>query len=323
MNCLRKKIFNTPKGNTLITVLVALGIASILVAGTMSMLYQLQKETRRLTVKANLIDIQSSIRRMLSDSAKCTFNMNYGSITVNHTSAAALSAHSVDFLSTASLKFGTTPDSETILSLGQIPSLSGTEVTKIKVNNWRSSSATDYLADLVIEISSTSGPIAPLVIANISFTTAGGGLIAEPIVSCSTGLSSSLSSNFSSVVIASDSEPRKINYSNVGTITDRHAVSTYKYQNNSINSIMVTYSKYRTSASGNTYGEAIAFISPDGINWQLVSSAQYGTSSSYDNPSLVFLVPPNWWYRINSGQNNDATLTYKSTPVRFIWTEYR
>lgn len=122
---------------------------------------------------------------------------------------------------------------------------------------------------------------------------------------------------FTRIRIASSSEPRSINYGSDLT------VSTFKYQNSTILPIFVNYSRVNSNLS-QIYGEAMCYVSQDGLtNWILVVSARYG-SSSYDNPVVGFVVPPGWFYRINSSQSNDSGLTYStgSNSMFFVWTEY-
>lgn len=181
----RNKFNNS--GSTLVGVLIAAGIVSILIYILASMSHAQQREIRRLFQKLALIDTSNIIRSLLSDASICTYNLSLPGPfdgTSVPTSGVALNSKLVVL---PLIRNGTDTMASVVVENNlEIVSADGVLAKEIYVSNWLHDGAGKYSADLFIVVESASGPIAPLKIAGINIETIGA-INTRTITSCKIG----------------------------------------------------------------------------------------------------------------------------------------
>lgn len=164
-------------GNALISVLVSMGLISILAIALGSMMANLNRESRRLTQKMGVLQMQSEILNIFMNKDKCLFNLAAGPFNLANmpsTPNSALPAYSKSRKTLQMIRDGQDVAAPAILASGeQIVNVMGVTISSIDLKNWYTSGANSYRADLVINITSDAGPLAPIQIRNLRIITTG------------------------------------------------------------------------------------------------------------------------------------------------------
>lgn len=174
-------------GNSLITVLLAMGLASILSLVIASMMSDFSKQSHRLEHKIQALQLERVLMNSFMSQAVCLNNVGSGPVDLS-TVPSAPAPNTTNYITTRislnDIKDGPASTSPVILTSGSgVPNVFGLKVVNIGLKNWYTPSADNYRADLELALESDSGPIAPVSVRDIRiFTT--GPLASKTILAC-------------------------------------------------------------------------------------------------------------------------------------------
>ncbi|MCB0391142.1 MAG: hypothetical protein KDD58_07620 [Bdellovibrionales bacterium] len=160
-------------GYSLVGVLIALSISSIIIFSITELLLTQNKQINHLNSKYHIIDLENLIRLALQDSQVCTNNFkNLNLVTINNSNNLTLSSFifppSSSINSIVNSPIGNSPK---VIELGGIKQIPNITVESIKLLNWRFISSDRFLADIFIYLKSRLGPLAPIKILGLNVET--------------------------------------------------------------------------------------------------------------------------------------------------------